>query len=61
MTHWYALHRRGAPDSRHLDDARDYEVSLLRDRSWSPSVDGVELAPTCDECGNSVTTEGVNA
>ncbi len=45
-------------DSADLDDVRDYEVSLLRHRSWSPSVEGVELALTCDECGNTVTSEG---
>ncbi|MEF8851594.1 MAG: AsnC family transcriptional regulator [Haloarculaceae archaeon] len=45
-------------DSADLDDVRDYEVSLLRKRSWSPSVEGVELALTCDECGNTVTSEG---
>jgi DNA-binding Lrp family transcriptional regulator len=41
-----------------LDEVRDYDVSLLRDRSWSPSVEGIELALTCDECGNTVTSEG---
>jgi DNA-binding Lrp family transcriptional regulator len=41
-----------------LDDVREYDVSLLRRQSWSPSVEGVELALTCDECGNTVTSEG---
>ncbi|WP_436924379.1 winged helix-turn-helix transcriptional regulator [Halosimplex amylolyticum] len=40
------------------EDVRDYEVSLLADRTWNPSVDDAELALTCDECGNTVTTEG---
>ena len=31
---------------------------MLRRRAWSPSVEGVELALTCDECGNTVTSEG---
>ena len=37
-----------------LDDIRGYDVSVLRRRAWSPSVEGVELALTCDECGNTV-------
>jgi Lrp/AsnC family leucine-responsive transcriptional regulator len=41
-----------------LADVRDYDVSLLRGQEWSPSVEGVELALTCDECGNTVTSEG---
>lgn len=41
-----------------LADVRDFEVELLRDRDWSPSVEDVELALTCDECGNTVTAEG---
>jgi DNA-binding Lrp family transcriptional regulator len=46
--------------AKHVDlgDVRDFEVELLRDRDWSPSVEDVELALTCDECGNTVTTEG---
>jgi DNA-binding Lrp family transcriptional regulator len=41
-----------------LDDVREYDVSVLRRRAWSPSVEGVELALACDECGNTVTSEG---
>ncbi|PSP70538.1 ArsR family transcriptional regulator, partial [Halobacteriales archaeon QH_6_68_27] len=41
-----------------LDDIQGYDVSVLRRRAWSPSVEGVELALTCDECGNTVTSEG---
>ncbi|WP_436928925.1 AsnC family transcriptional regulator [Halosimplex halobium] len=41
-----------------MEDVRDYEVSLLADRSWNPSVAEAELALTCDECGNTVTAEG---
>jgi len=41
-----------------LDDVREFDVSLLRDRAWNPSVEGAELALTCDECGNTVTSEG---
>jgi DNA-binding Lrp family transcriptional regulator len=41
-----------------LDDVREYEAHLLADRSWQPSVGAADLAPACDECGNTVTTEG---
>ena len=41
-----------------LDNVREYDISVLRRRAWSPSVEGVELALTCDECGNTVTSEG---
>jgi DNA-binding Lrp family transcriptional regulator len=41
-----------------LDDVREFDVSLLRDRAWNPSVEDVELGLTCDECGNTVTSEG---
>ena len=41
-----------------MDDVRAYDVSLLGDRSWNPSVTEAELALSCDECGNTVTAEG---
>jgi DNA-binding Lrp family transcriptional regulator len=41
-----------------LADVREFDVSLLSDRSWSPSVEDVEVGLTCDECGNTVTSEG---
>ncbi|WP_459194121.1 winged helix-turn-helix transcriptional regulator [Halosimplex sp. J119] len=41
-----------------MADVREFDVSLLADRSWNPSVAEAELALTCDECGNTVTTEG---
>lgn len=41
-----------------MEDVRDFEVDLLRSRDWSPSVEEAELALTCDECGNTVTSEG---
>jgi Lrp/AsnC family leucine-responsive transcriptional regulator len=37
----------------------DYEVTLLTDVEWTPSIGGTEFALTCAECGNSVTSEGV--
>lgn len=37
----------------------DYEVTLLTDVEWMPSIGGTEFALTCAECGNTVTSEGV--
>lgn len=58
-----AIVERGAvrellAEATSTDDLRGFEVDLLRDRAWSPSVANVELALTCDECGNTVTSEG---
>ncbi|QLG49902.1 AsnC family transcriptional regulator [Natrinema halophilum] len=39
------------------DDA-DYEVTLIDDAEWSPSLDGTSFALTCAECGNTVDSEG---
>jgi len=38
-----------------------YDVDLLADTTWSPSLADAELAPECAECGNTVTTEGESA
>ena len=46
---------------RHLFDGvdiGDYEVTLVDDVEWTPSVDGVEFALTCAECSNTVDSEG---
>jgi DNA-binding Lrp family transcriptional regulator len=42
------------------EDVRDYDVRLLADREWTPHprVGSADLAPTCVECGNTVTREG---
>jgi len=40
------------------DAVRDHDVRLLADRAWTPGFDTAELAPTCVECGNTVTREG---
>jgi DNA-binding Lrp family transcriptional regulator len=40
------------------EDVREYEVRLLADREWTPRVGSADLAPTCVECGNTVTREG---
>ncbi len=39
---------------------RDYEVTLLAEAQWHPSV-GEEFAMACAECGNTVTSEGETA
>ncbi|MFC7074757.1 AsnC family transcriptional regulator [Halovenus rubra] len=40
------------------DVIRSYDVKLLQNTTWSPSLDNAELAPECVECGNTVSTEG---
>jgi Lrp/AsnC family leucine-responsive transcriptional regulator len=37
----------------------DYDVELLTDAEWHPSIGGTEFALSCAECGNTVTSEGV--
>ena len=46
-----------------LDGASDadYDVTLIDDLEWTPSVDGTEFAVTCVECGNTVDSEGESA
>ncbi|WP_053948198.1 AsnC family transcriptional regulator [Halolamina sediminis] len=39
-------------------DVRDREVRVLDEMEWSPALGGVEFALTCDECGNTVDSEG---
>lgn len=40
---------------------RDIEVSLVSESRWSPTVGATDFALVCDECGNTVTSEGVTA
>ena len=35
-----------------------YTVTLVDDVEWTPTIDGVEFALTCAECGNTVDNEG---
>ena len=42
-------------------DLVDYTVTLVDDVEWTPTVDGVEFALTCAECGNTVDSEGETA
>ncbi|MFB6113689.1 MAG: winged helix-turn-helix transcriptional regulator [Halodesulfurarchaeum sp.] len=39
----------------------DVTVDLLSKAHWTPAVGATDLALVCDECGNTVTTEGVTA
>ncbi|MFB6175709.1 MAG: ArsR family transcriptional regulator, partial [Halobaculum sp.] len=43
-----------------MDDVQSFDVSVLAEQSWSPSVEDVDLALTCAECGNTVTSEGTS-
>lgn len=36
----------------------DHTVTLVDDFEWTPSIDGIEFALTCAECGNTVDSEG---
>ena len=40
---------------------RDVEVNLLSESHWTPVVGATDLALVCDECGNTVTSEGRTA
>jgi DNA-binding Lrp family transcriptional regulator len=42
-------------------DFEDYTVTLVDDVEWTPSIDGVEFALACAECGNTVDQEGETA
>ncbi len=44
-----------------LADVGDYDVRPLAEESWTPRLGGAELAPACEECGNTVTREGESA
>ncbi|WP_222915797.1 AsnC family transcriptional regulator [Natrinema sp. SYSU A 869] len=39
-------------------DGVDYDVTLMDDAEWTPSLDGTQFALTCAECGNTVDSEG---
>ena len=40
------------------EGVREYDLGLLADSAWEPSVGEATLAPDCVECGNTVTSEG---
>ncbi|WP_339105268.1 AsnC family transcriptional regulator [Haloterrigena salinisoli] len=39
-------------------DGVDYDVTLIDDAEWTPSLEGTQFALTCAECGNTVDSEG---
>lgn len=41
-----------------LDAIRDYDIRVLRETDWTPTVDQAEFAPECVECGNAVGSDG---
>lgn len=47
-------------DTVDFDAVRSFDVRLLTDESWSPGIGAAEFAPSCVECGNTVTSEGVS-
>ena len=48
-------------DVLETDALREYDVQLLVDSAWYPQPRNVEFAMECDECGNTVTSEGESA
>lgn len=40
---------------------QELDVAMLSRSEWTPTVGATEFALTCDECGNTVTSEGVTA
>ena len=44
-----------------LDAVTGYDVRVLADDEWTPSLGAAEFAPECAECGNSVDAEGERA
>ncbi|MFP8891784.1 AsnC family transcriptional regulator [Natrialbaceae archaeon A-CW2] len=43
-----------------LELVRSYTVQLLTDRQWTPTVGSTDLALACDECSNTVSSDGVS-
>lgn len=44
-----------------MEAVREYEVRLLTDAAWHPSLGEAKLGLPCAECDNTVTSEGVTA
>ena len=42
-------------------EAADFDVTLVDEVAWTPTIDGTEFALTCAECGNTVDSEGESA
>lgn len=64
---WFYARAEGQNVRRWLDglfadvDDVEYDVTLVDDVQWRPSLDGTEFALTCAECGNTVDSEGESA
>lgn len=43
-----------------LELVESYRVHLVDEHNWTPTIGSAELTLTCDECSNTVTTEGVS-
>ncbi|GAB3037495.1 AsnC family transcriptional regulator [Natronobiforma cellulositropha] len=43
-----------------LEFVDSYRVHLVEERRWQPTIGSAELALSCDECENTVTSEGVS-
>ncbi|QIB75975.1 AsnC family transcriptional regulator [Halogeometricum borinquense] len=50
--------REGIDEVVDLRRVTDYDVTIVSEMEWVPSVGGTEFALTCAECGNTVTSEG---
>lgn len=48
-------------DEIEFEYVEEYEVQLLTRTEWQPVVSGTAFAVDCDECGNSVTSQGESA
>lgn len=46
-----------------VDSSRiqDYDVTVVSQVDWTPSIGGTDFALTCAECGNTVTSEGTTS
>lgn len=41
-------------------DGVEYDVTMMDDAEWTPSLDGTQFALTCAECSNTVDSEGTS-
>jgi DNA-binding Lrp family transcriptional regulator len=53
--------RAWVADAVDADHVRSVDVTAVDEASWQPAVGGADLALACDECGNTVTSEGETA
>jgi len=60
---WFAGRTEGANVRRWVEGLlessnSEYDVTLLDDVAWTPTLEGTAFALTCAECGNTVDSEG---